>query len=380
MAHDHVEENLPEPDGDNLPTGGLPPQGDEQSADASAEGSADVQPDAGARRYRTIGIVAIAGIAVVLVAGIFITSLPEVSALEVDGVRSRLEPEVLKVPPITAPEMVLSCMRILDTIYTTDSLYLDVNLTRQHVSVRFRDGGSRTFRISSGTPALREGMATPVGVFTVQSMQPMAISKQFNDARLHHWIGVQGGVGFHGLDGSGYYGYLGVRPSSHGCVRMSREEIAEMYKLVHPGALIMVHYGTPARVVSFCSMRDTAGATLIDSAAVYDRGLGRDRMRSLYEGRYWLDQPRRMVHLANQRVRWGLEIGDARRLPRQQVPRSSYISGARRMLQTGAAADLSFVEPLRGDAYRSIAAASDSVRKARHAELKEEEGRTEFGE
>lgn len=380
MAHDHVEEILPEPDGDNLPKGGSPPQDDEQLTDASADNVADVETDAVGRRYRTIGIAAIAGIAVVLGAGILVTSLPEVSALEIDGVRSRLEPEALKVPPITAPEMVLSCMRILDTIYTTDSIYLDVNLAHQHVAVRFRNGSSRTFRISSGTPALREGMATPVGVFTVQSMQPMAISKQFNDARLHHWIGIQGGVGFHGLDGSGYYGYLGVRPSSHGCVRMSREEIAEMYKLVHPGALIMVHYGTPARVVAFCSTRDTVGAALIDSAAVYDRGLGRDRMRSLYAGRYWVDQPRRMVHLANQRVRWGLEIGDARRLPRQQVPRSSYISEARRVLRTDAAADRSFVEPLRGDAYRSIAAASDSVRKARHAELKAEEGRTEFGE
>src|SRR5205085_7210285 len=113
--------------------------------------------------------------------------------------------------PVSA--LVMSHSRYLDTIYTTDSIYLDVNLSRQNVTVRRRDGSSRTFLISSGNPSLSKGMATPPGVYTIQNMTPLAISKQFNDAKLHNWIGVQGGVGFHGLDGTGYYGNLGVRPS-----------------------------------------------------------------------------------------------------------------------------------------------------------------------
>jgi hypothetical protein len=284
-----------------------------------------------------------------------------------------------KVPNIMPPAMVLSRMKVLDTVYTTDSLYLDVNLTKQNVTVRFRDGASHTFRISSGNRFIHEGMATPAGLFTVQNMQPMAISKQFNDARLHHWIGIQGGVGFHGLDGSGYYGNLGVRPSSHGCVRMSREEIAEMYKLVHPGALIMVHYGTPARMVSFCSPEDTAGAVVIDSAAVYNKGLGKERMRALYEGRYWVDRSPRLVHLAGQRVRWGMEIGELSRIPKQELPRASYIAGQAGRLRTWRP-DRSGVETLRGNTYFALQQAADSSRKARHAEWKEEEKQTEFGE
>lgn len=221
---------------------------------------------------------------------------------------------------VPLPPLVLSRIKVRDTVYTTDSLFLEVHLARQTVTVHFRSGLSRRFLISSGNPYIREGMATPSGVFTVQNQVPMAISKQFNNARLHHWIGVQGGVGFHGLDGSGYYGNLGVRPSSHGCIRMSREEIAQMYRLVHPGALIMVHSGNPARVVAFCASDDTVGARVIDSAAVYDRELGRDRMSALMKGSYWTSQAPRLVHRAGQRFRWGMQIGDASRIPRQELP------------------------------------------------------------
>ncbi len=217
--------------------------------------------------------------------------------------------------------MVLSRTKVLDTVYTTDSVYLEINLTKQNVSVHRHDGSSRTFLISSGNPHIRDGMSTPEGLFTVQNMTPLALSRQFNNARLHHWVGVQGGIGFHGLDGSGYYGYLGVRPSSHGCLRMSRDEIKQMYAMVHPGALIMVHYGDPARVVAFTTPDDTVGATIIDSAAVYNRKLGSERLTMLYEGEYWSAPVPRLVHLAGQRVRWGMEIGRGNKIPKQKLPR-----------------------------------------------------------
>lgn len=235
-------------------------------------------------------------------------------------------PHGVKGSGLPLPPLVLSRMKIRDTVYTTDSLYLDVNLSKQTVTVRFRDGSSRRFLISSGNPYIREGMSTPAGVFTVQNQVPMALSRQFNNARLHHWIGVQGGVGFHGLDGTGYYGNLGVRPSSHGCIRMSREEIAQMYNLVHPGAIILVHYGNPARVVGFCDAVDTVGAQVIDSAAVYDRQLGRDRLASLMDGTYWTAPTRRLVHLARQRFRWGMLVGDGARIPRQELPESPFLA------------------------------------------------------
>jgi hypothetical protein len=224
--------------------------------------------------------------------------------------------------------LILSHLKVRDTVYTTDSVYLEVDLSKQNVTVRRRDGSSQSFLISSGTPYIREGMATPAGIFTVQNMTPMALSRQFNNARLHHWIGVQGGVGFHGLDGSGYYGYLGVRPSSHGCIRMAREAIKTMYGMVHPGAIIMVHNGDPARVVAFCDPRDTVGADLIDSASVFNRALGKERLQALMEGRAFIEPRPRLVHLAHQRLRWGMGMERASRIPRQQLPEGfSMIAG-----------------------------------------------------
>lgn len=333
------------------------------------------------RTYRSVGILA----AVVLVAFLGVAMLintADTGVVTADTIHADSsgpgnfdEKPRLSVPP---PAVVLSSYRPRDTVYTTDSIYLEVNLKKQDVTVHFRDGASRTFLVSSGNPYISEGMATPMGIFTVQNMVTMALSKQFNNARLHNWIGVQGGVGFHGLDGSGYYGYLGVRPSSHGCLRMSKEEIAKMYKLVHPGALIMVHGGNPARVVAFCDPADTAGATIIDSAAVHNRGLGKERLRALYEGRFWTDAPPRLVHMARQRLRWGMEIGDAGKIRKQKLPHITYLKTPRRFLARHPA-DLAHVAP-NAPALAEIARVHDSVMTSQKAEWKREESQAQYRE
>ncbi|MCB0711625.1 MAG: L,D-transpeptidase [Ignavibacteriae bacterium] len=216
--------------------------------------------------------------------------------------------------------LIQSHLDVRDTLYTTDSIYLEVNLKRQNVTVHNRDGNARTFLISSGNPYISEGMSTPTGIFTVQYMTPMAISRQFNDAKLHNWIGVYGGVGFHGLDGSGYYGYLGVRPSSHGCMRMSREQIKEMYSIVHVGAPIIVHNGDPARVVAFCDPSDTVDAFVIDTTTARMRGLGDERIEALYAGNLFETNEPPLVHIGGTRVSWHIDAGSKSRIPRQRVP------------------------------------------------------------
>ena len=211
---------------------------------------------------------------------------------------------------------------VRDTLFTTDSLYLDVDLDRQVVSVVSRDGSRKTFLISSGTPYISDGMATPPGIYTVQNKVPMAISRQFNDARLHNWIGVYGGIGFHGLDGSGYYGYLGKRPSSHGCIRMARDEIKEMFDMIHVGAPIIVQGGETARVIAFCDPSDTTGADVIDSTRARVRGLGTERIDALYEGRLMSSHHPRLVHLAGTIVDWRIESGRKSAIPRQVIERN----------------------------------------------------------
>ncbi len=282
------------------------------------------------RRYHAIGAVALLCIGAV---GLLLLSASNVADSRVVYPISRW-PIVARdssapVSPLagfTPSRLVLSHLRILDTIYTTDSVYLDVNLVTQHVTVVNRSGARRTFPISSGNKLIPQGIATPVGVFTVQNKTPLAISKQFKNAKLYWWIGVQGGVGFHGLDGTGYYWNLGRRPSSHGCIRMAREDIKQMYSMVHPGALIRVHDGDPARVVQFCAAADTNGATIIDSASVHNRNLGRSRLSSIMAGSYWTAPQPRIVHLAGKRLRWGMEVGEGEKIPKQTLPGSMLLA------------------------------------------------------
>ncbi len=336
------------------------------------------------RRYRAAGIMAFLGLMSILGGLVLASSFSDggvatAYTVQADSI-ARAEARAETRSRVLPPAMVLSRMRLYDTVYTTDDHYLDVDLKKQNVTVHFRDGKSRTFRISSGNPALRDGMATPTGLFTVQNMVPMAISKQFNDAKLHHWIGVQGGVGFHGLDGNGYYGYLGVRPSSHGCMRMAREEIAEMYKLVHPGALIRVHSGETARVVAFCDAADTVGATLIDSASVYNRSLGRERLRSLYDGKYWTDPQPRIVHLARRRLRWGMEIGDPRKIGKQEVPEMTYLAAFRSYVPS-VGTDRVARHPMSDQTAAMLDRAADSLGARQRADWKQEEKKAvEYGE
>lgn len=218
---------------------------------------------------------------------------------------------------------------IRDTVYTTDSIYLLVDLQKQNVTVINRNGSSRSFLISSGNPYISEGMSTPTGIFTVQHMTPMAISKQFNDARLHNWIGVNAGIGFHGLDGSGYYGHLGKRPSSHGCIRMAREAIKDMYSIVHVGAIIHVRDQEPARIVAFCNPANPPDGELIDSSRARVRGLGDARLKALYAGRLYVEPHRPLVHTSRTRIDWRIDPGLKSKVVRQEIPRTMTLPSIR---------------------------------------------------
>ena len=107
-----------------------------------------------------------------------------------------------------------------------------------------------------------------------------------------------------------------------------------MYRLIHPGALITVHYGEPARVIAFCDIDDTAGAELIDSTSVFNRKLGSNRLQTLLDGKMWVDPQPRLVHLARQRLRWGMSMADVKRIPKQQIPERRAFGGMRHYLQS----------------------------------------------
>jgi hypothetical protein len=138
-----------------------------------------------------------------------------------------------------------------DTVYVLDSVFLVIDLKKQTAYLKRRNDTTISYKISSGTDKLHKGIKTPTGLFTVQNKTPKAISRQFNNAELLHWIGFKGNVGFHGLRTSGYYSYLGKKPSSHGCVRISRNDGEDLYDRVKRGTPILVIDSTPARILAF---------------------------------------------------------------------------------------------------------------------------------
>ena len=111
-----------------------------------------------------------------------------------------------------------------DTVYLLGDNYIEIVLKKQRAILNRKNDSAIIYKISSGNDKIPKGQETPDGLYTVQSKSPMAISKQFKNAELYHWIGYNGNVGFHGLKGNGYYNTLGIRPSSHGCVRIARED------------------------------------------------------------------------------------------------------------------------------------------------------------
>src|SRR5687768_12315441 len=145
------------------------------------------------RRYRMIGTASFVAIVALGSLLALVTTGADASLFETEDLVG-FDSSSAHYSGVGPSRLVLSHLKVRDTVYTTDSVYLEVNLKKQDVTVHHRDGRERTFLVSTGNPYIREGMATPAGVFTVQNMTPMAISKQFNNARLHHWIGVQGGV------------------------------------------------------------------------------------------------------------------------------------------------------------------------------------------
>ena len=59
------------------------------------------------------------------------------------------------------------------------------------------------------------------------------------------------GIGFHSIDGTGYYAHLGVRPSSHGCIRMKHDDAETLFRDSPMGTLVLATNGYSARTIAF---------------------------------------------------------------------------------------------------------------------------------
>ncbi len=225
--------------------------------------------------------------------------------------------------PGLIPVEFLRFFPVRDTIYTLSQRYLELDLQRQRLYLYERNGGRYQFKVSSGAPWVPKGMETPTGLFTLQTKATMAISRQFDNIPMLYWMGFSGNIGFHALEGWSYYRHLGHRASSHGCVRLSREDARFLYRLLPRGTPVLVHKEAPARVLAFLDPEEFIPGHdwLLNSGDDAQRQLLRARLEVLYSGQFYRKHRRRLVLSGSTILRpGGYEVGSARLIPPQEPP------------------------------------------------------------
>ena len=215
---------------------------------------------------------------------------------------------------------------IRDTVYTLMPYFIEVDLSTQKGYLYSRTEPVKEFGLSSGTSRLEEGVDTKTGLFVIQSKMEKWFSRQFDSTLMLNWMGFNWGIGFHALQGSGYYRYLGKKKSSHGCVRLTRAMAKELYTKIEEGTPVLVHDGHSAVKVAFCDSSD-AYAYLRLSDLKYQL---KKRLQELYGGKYFISYNPKLVIGFNNVGHDGLPIGDSRKIMKQQIipPVWAYISSS----------------------------------------------------
>ena len=111
------------------------------------------------------------------------------------------------------------------------TLFADINLTTQTMTVSDKNGVIASWKISSA----RGGYKTPTGTFTPHYTSRMHYSKQYHFSPMPYSVFFNEGVAVHG---TGDLGNLG-RPASHGCVRSHPKNAKIFYDLVQKHGMQM---------------------------------------------------------------------------------------------------------------------------------------------
>lgn len=184
--------------------------------------------------------------------------------------------------------------------------------------VHYRDGGVKEYPISTGIKGAHKSVDSRPGLFIIFLKEELHLSTQFNDARMFYYMPYNMGTGFHGLAGTGYYAHLGVRPSSHGCVRMRTADAKQLFKECEVGTLVLSHFGHTARVIAFApegfeNEREYSKDEYMEMLAY--------NLNSIYEGKYLINPPKRFVINPYVIPRNGFNIGSSENIPEeQQIP------------------------------------------------------------
>lgn len=230
-----------------------------------------------------------------------------------DNVSSVKEPKV----PVIKNLQIQNFRHLRDTVYTLKQNFIVVNLAEQKAFLYSRNEPTYEFGISSGTEKVRDGVETNEGLFVIQAKLPEWHSQQFDSTLLLYWIGFNHGIGFHALAGNSYYKYLGVKKSSHGCLRISREDARHLYARVEKGTPVLLHRGNSAVFISFADSNKINSYVDYSYSNLYK--ILPERFNKLYEGRYFVEPLNKILIERNNVHHNGLPIGDSKKIPEKQL-------------------------------------------------------------
>ncbi len=203
-----------------------------------------------------------------------------------------------------------------DTVYTDRNLWLELRIDKQMLYVHYRDGSEKSLPVSTGQPNVHKSVDARSGLFAIFHKEEVHLSSQFNNARMNYFMPYNMGIGFHGLQGTGYYGNLGVRPSSHGCTRMRNDDVKILFKECDLGTLVLVHRGKSARVITFAPEEFTNNTEYSKDDYM---GLLAYNLGAIYDGKYLITSPKRFIIDGNQIPRNGFFVGSTDDIPEKQM-------------------------------------------------------------
>lgn len=179
-----------------------------------------------------------------------------------------------------------------DTVYTDKDKWLELRIDQQVLYVHYKNGKTKTYNVSTGNKFLSKGVESRPGLFAIFLKEEIHKSSQFNNAQMNYYMPYNMGIGFHGLPGSGYYGFLGKQPSSHGCIRMRNEDVRELFKETEIGTIVLAHRGNTNRVVAFApdGFVNDADYSKDDYMNLLAYNLG-----SIMEGKYFVNPPKKFI-------------------------------------------------------------------------------------
>lgn len=213
---------------------------------------------------------------------------------------------------------------IKDTVYTDKDCWLELRINEQMLYQHWRDGRTEKYPISSGNKyADAEALESRPGLFAIFLKIEHHQSTQFNSANMYNFMPFNQGIGFHAIDGTAYYANLGVRPSSHGCIRMKHQDAKKLFNDCPTGTLVLALKDYSARTVAFAppGFKNAREYTKDD----YKRMLALN-LYNLMNGRYYVEERERFVIDPKMIPVSGVYVSYDVRIPDKQVIPRSYIS------------------------------------------------------